>query len=156
MIGARRRLNLAAPLLALTVWSTAAATPALAQQPPRPRIGYLASSSYVHPDFQNLLLFQLGSPPATLGGNHQVLLRSAGGPDDRLSSLATELVNVPVDIILAEGVAAAAAAKAATRTIPIVLAITGDPVQAGLVSSFARPGANVTGITSLSPELVAK
>jgi putative ABC transport system substrate-binding protein len=67
-----------------------------------------------------------------------------------------ELVNAKVDVIVAEGEAAALAAKAATRLVPIVMAISGDPVRAGLVSSLARPAGNITGVTSFSLELVPK
>jgi putative ABC transport system substrate-binding protein len=84
------------------------------------------------------------------------LTRSAAGNDSRLPSLVTELVAARVDVIVAEGVPAALAAKATTRTVPIVMAINGDPVQLGLVASLARPGGNVTGITSFSQELAAK
>jgi putative ABC transport system substrate-binding protein len=82
--------------------------------------------------------------------NITLLTRSAAGNDRRLPGLAMELVDARVDVIVAEGISAAVAAKAATRTIPIVVAISGDPVEAGLVASLARPGGNVTGVTSLS------
>jgi putative ABC transport system substrate-binding protein len=84
-----------------------------------------------------------------------ILTRSAGSAGD-LPSLATGLVNAQVDVIVAEGTAAALAAKAATRVVPIVMAIGGDPVQAGLVTNLARPGGNVTGVTSFSLELIPK
>jgi putative ABC transport system substrate-binding protein len=69
---------------------------------------------------------------------------------------AQELVRLGVGVIVAIGRPAAVAAKAATSTIPIVVAIGGDPVRAGLVSSLGRPGGNVTGVTALAPELVGK
>ena len=132
------------------------AVPALAQQASKARIGYLTSSSYVHPAFADLFLSRVSIAGGMWGGNLDLLSRSAAGSDDRLPSLAAELVGARVDIIVADGTAAALAAKAATRTVPIVMAISGDPVQAGLVASLARPGGNVTGVTSLSLELVGK
>jgi putative ABC transport system substrate-binding protein len=65
-----------------------------------------------------------------------------------LPGLATDLLNAQVDAIVAEGTPAALAEKAATRRVPIVMAIGGDPVQAGLAASLGRPGGSVTGVTS--------
>jgi ABC-type uncharacterized transport system substrate-binding protein len=75
---------------------------------------------------------------------------------DRLPDLATDLVRVKVDVIMTTGGPAALAAKAATRTIPVVMATTGDPVGEGLVVSLARPGGNVTGLSALTTELNTK
>ncbi len=80
----------------------------------------------------------------------------AGGKPELLPSLAAELVQLEVDVIVATGHAAIRAAQQTTRTIPIVMLIGGDPVSAGLVSSLTRPGANVTGMTALSPKLSAQ
>jgi putative ABC transport system substrate-binding protein len=77
------------------------------------------------------------------------------GPE-RLKELAADLVRLKVDLIVAVGTPSALAAKSATSTIPIVMASGGDPVGAGLVASLARPGGNVTGLASLSPELNTK
>jgi putative ABC transport system substrate-binding protein len=129
---------------------------ALAQGPSKARVGYLTSSSYVHPAFADLCLARVSIAGGQWGGNLVLLSRSAAGNDERLPALAAELVAARVDIIVAEGTAAALAAKAATRAVPIVMAISGDPVQAGLVANLARPGGNVTGVTSLSLELIAK
>jgi putative ABC transport system substrate-binding protein len=82
--------------------------------------------------------------------------RYAEGKTDRLSNLAAELVRLKVDIIVTESGRAAEAAKHATQTTPIVMAIVGDPVGIGLVASLARPGGNVTGLTVLAPELSGK
>jgi putative ABC transport system substrate-binding protein len=82
--------------------------------------------------------------------------RSAAGRDERLPALAAELVQLNVDVIVPAGRLAILAAKAATRTIPIVIAAEGDPVAAGLVTGLARPGGNVTGMALLLPELSAK
>src|SRR5262249_35107814 len=71
-------------------------------------------------------------------------------------TLAAELVALKVDVILAPGTHAALAAKRATSTIPVVVPAVGDPVAAGLVTSLARPGGNVTGLSILGVELVGK
>jgi putative ABC transport system substrate-binding protein len=75
---------------------------------------------------------------------------------DTLSALAADLVSSNVDVIVTGGTAAARALKAATQTIPIVMAIVGDPVAAGLVDSLARPGGNATGFSIVAPELGTK
>jgi putative ABC transport system substrate-binding protein len=75
---------------------------------------------------------------------------------ERLPELAAELVRLEVDAILTGGTPAAKALKDATRTIPIVMAIVGDPVGAGLVESLARPGGNATGFSIVAPELSGK
>jgi putative tryptophan/tyrosine transport system substrate-binding protein len=75
---------------------------------------------------------------------------------DALPELAAELVRSNVDVIVTGGTPAAKALKATTQTIPIVMAIVGDPVGAGLVNSLARPGGNATGFSIVSPELDAK
>ena len=89
------------------------------------------------------------------GKNIVIEYRYAEGKSDRLPDLAAELVRLPVDVIVIDGNAATAAAKNATRTIPIVMQ-TGDPVGQGLVASLARPGGNITGLTSISAELGGK
>ena len=78
------------------------------------------------------------------------------GKLDRLPALAAELVRLKVDIIIAVGPPAARAAKEATVTIPIVMMQVGDPVGSGFVASLARPGGNITGLSSLAPELSGK
>ena len=78
------------------------------------------------------------------------------GQTERLSALAMELVGLKVDVIIAQFTAAAQAAKAATTTIPIVMAAVGDPVEAGLVASLVRPGGNITGSAALASELAGK
>jgi putative tryptophan/tyrosine transport system substrate-binding protein len=82
--------------------------------------------------------------------------RSAQGEPARLAAAATDLVRLPVDVIAVFGTPASRAAQAATTTIPIVAISIGDPVRAGLVASFARPGGNVTGNTILGPDLSPK
>jgi putative tryptophan/tyrosine transport system substrate-binding protein len=90
------------------------------------------------------------------GQNMVLEFRFAEGRIDRLAALASELVRLQVDVIVTEGNAAALAAKQATQTIPIVMAVASDPVKAGVVASLARPGGNVTGLTLIVPELSAK
>ena len=90
------------------------------------------------------------------GENLTLLVRMAEGSSERLSALATELVKLNVDVIVAIGTAASRAAKEATGTIPIIMAPADDPVRAGLVASLARPAGNVTGLSVLSWEADAK
>jgi len=90
------------------------------------------------------------------GQNLLTEYRNAEGRPERLPALATELVQLRVDVIVTFGTQAAFAAKQATTVIPIVMGTSGDAVGAGLVQSLARSGANVTGITGSSPELSGK
>ncbi len=90
------------------------------------------------------------------GQNIVIEYRSTQGRVERFLDLAAELGRLKVDLILAGPTPAASAAKQATSTIPIVAAAMGDPVEDGLVASLARPGGNITGLTYLGPELVAK
>ena len=89
------------------------------------------------------------------GKNITIEYRFAEQKPERLPELAADLVRLKVDLIVTSGTAALAAKKA-TTTIPIVMANAGDPVGAGLVASLARPGGNVTGLSSLAPELNTK
>jgi putative ABC transport system substrate-binding protein len=90
------------------------------------------------------------------GQNIAVEYRFADGRDDRLPELAAELVQLNVKIIVVWGTPAGFAAKNATATIPIVMATAGDPVGTGLVSSLARPGGNITGQSSIAPDMGEK
>jgi putative tryptophan/tyrosine transport system substrate-binding protein len=90
------------------------------------------------------------------GKNITFEYRFADGKFDRLSGLAADLVRLKVDLIVVSGGPPALAAKSATTTIPIVVTTSGDPVAQGLVASLARPGGNVTGLSSLVPELNSK
>ena len=82
--------------------------------------------------------------------------RSADGRAGRFPDLASELVRLKVDVIVTRGTPAALAAKQATGTIPIVMASSGDPVSAGIVTSLAHPGANVTGLSALATDVQGK
>jgi hypothetical protein len=90
------------------------------------------------------------------GKNITIEYRFAEQDNKRLPELAADLVRLKVDLIVVVGSGAAVAAKSATTTIPIVLTAVGDPVAAGLIASLARPGGNVTGLSSFSPELAGK
>jgi len=90
------------------------------------------------------------------GQNLTIAYRSADGRAERFPGLAEELVRLPVDLIVTRSTPAAMAAKKATGTLPIVMAASGDPVSTRLVQSLARPGGNVTGLTSLTPEMAGK
>jgi len=82
------------------------------------------------------------------GQNIEIVYRSSDGHDERFPHLASELVRLKIDLIVTRGTPAALAAKNASATIPIVMAASGAPVESGLVASLARPGGNVTGLSS--------
>ena len=131
-----------------------------AQTPPKLwRIGLLATGSALAPGTVSTVA-PLVAHLAELGyvaGTHFVFLeRYADNQVARLPELATQLVEAKVDLILTLQTPAIHAAKQATRSIPIVMAGSADPVGAGLIESLARPGGNITGISSLGPELAAK
>src|SRR5262245_8414796 len=90
------------------------------------------------------------------GQNLVLEIRYAAGSEERLRALAAELVQRQVDVIVAPGAAASRAAQYATRTIPIVMAGTFDPVEGGFVASLAQPGGNITGLSYLGDELQGK
>ena len=129
-----------------------------AQQPAGiPRIGILISSSaafYLPQDeaFRQRLR-ELGYVE---GKNLVIVYRYAEGKRERLSELAAELVRLKVDVIVTTGVQPVLAAKKANATIPIVFASSSDPVGAGLVSSLARPGGNITGLSQMAPDVNGK
>src|SRR5262245_48614724 len=133
--------------------------PVEAQQPKKvPHIGYLTSTDPATESIRfepfRAALRELGYIE---GQNIAIEYRYAEGKADRFSALAAELVRLRVDIILVGGDGSIRAAKNATKTIPIIMTGSGlDPVKEGHVESLARPGGNVTGITSLNRELAGK
>jgi putative ABC transport system substrate-binding protein len=90
------------------------------------------------------------------GKNVVIVERWSDGKSERVPELLDELIRLKVDVIVTHGVRAGRAAKAATKTIPIVVAITPDPVGAGLVASLARPGGNLTGLSDEVADLAEK
>jgi len=139
----------------------AAMQPARAQQPEARRLlGILSPgrSEHTDPTFNMLNAFLQGLRELgyTEGQNLTVERQYANGSSDRLRELAAELVRRKPDIVVALSTTAARPVKQATATIPIVVVGMADPVADELVTSLARPGANVTGTTFLGPELVAK
>ena len=128
-----------------------------AQQPKKiPRIGFLSAGSQSSMSARTQAFLQgLQTFGYVEGGNILIDYRAAEGKNDRLPDLVAELIRLKVDVIVATSTLAARPAKAATKTIPIVVH-SGDPVGTGLVASLARPGGNVTGVTNLSPDLSGK
>jgi ABC-type uncharacterized transport system substrate-binding protein len=129
---------------------------ARAQQKAMPVIGYLSSGSAAASG-PNVGFFQgLSEIGYVEGQNLAIEYRWADGHYDRLPALAAGLVGRKVEVIATLGMPSALAAKSATSTIPIIFNVGTDPVADGLVSSLARPGANLTGITIISTELMPK
>ena len=129
-----------------------------AQQPTKiPRIGYLnATSPSTAPARIEAFRQGLRELGYVEGKNIVIECRYAEGNLDRLPALAAELVRLKVDIIVSGGPAATRPAKEATSTIPIVMAQDNDPVGTGFVASLARPGGNITGLSTLAPEISGK
>jgi putative ABC transport system substrate-binding protein len=127
-----------------------------AQQKAMPVIGVLGSTSRSAP-FAAAFLEGLAKTGYVEGQNAAIEYRWAEGRYDRLPGLAAELVKRRVDVIVTQGgIPPTRAAKSATSTIPIVFAVGTDPVEDGLVASFARPGGNLTGVTFMFGELNPK
>src|SRR3984893_4621356 len=138
---------------AAAFWPVAAG----AQQQAMPIIGFLDSSSAdEYAPCVAAARSGLNEAGFIEGRNVAIEYRWADGRYDRLPALAAELVRVPAAVLVATGITATVATKAATTTIPIVFNTGGDPIRFGLVASLNRPGGNVTGVASLGKELVAK
>jgi putative ABC transport system substrate-binding protein len=142
------------PALCLLVAPLAAA----AQQPAKvARIGYLsplsASADSNHSQAFRQGLHELGYVE---GQNVVIEARYADGRFERLPELAAQIVRLKVDVIVAAPTSAIRAAQQATRTVPIVMAFSGDPIGEGLVAALARPGGNVTGLSATVAEMAAK
>ncbi|HYB73497.1 MAG TPA: ABC transporter substrate-binding protein [Candidatus Sulfotelmatobacter sp.] len=144
-------------LLAFALGALGGAPPAAdAQQGTAvPRVGFLlpgASPAVPYAEAFRLGLTELGY---TVGRDLLIEYRSAEGRAERLQELVAGLVRVRVALIVTSG-EGALAAKGVTSTVPIVMAVSADPVGAGLVADLARPGGNITGLTLLAPGIVAK
>src|SRR6266571_8792077 len=131
-----------------------------AQQPKKvPRIGFLPTGSLELPETRTTLnAFRQGLRELGYfdGQNIVIEVRAADSKIERFPVLASELVGLKVDVIVASNSLSGRAAQQATTTIPIVVPVMGDPVADGLVANLARPGGNITGLTFLGPQLVPK
>jgi putative tryptophan/tyrosine transport system substrate-binding protein len=145
-------------LLALCSLLLAPCTAVEAQQPTKgPRIGFLDSSTASGTaGLMEAFRQELSKLGWIEGKNITIEYRFAEQKNERLPELAADLVRLKVDLIMVGGNASALAAKSASTTIPIVMANVADPIGLGLVASLARPGGNVTGSSSLAPELNTK
>jgi putative tryptophan/tyrosine transport system substrate-binding protein len=129
-----------------------------AQQPAKvPRIGVL-SNAFQFADSGRYEAFRQGLRELGYVGGKNIVIeyRSSEGKSDRVPALAAELVRLKIDVIVTTGPTVTRAAKEATTTIPIVFMQEGDPVASGFVASLARPGRNITGLSTLGPELSGK
>ncbi|HYJ16586.1 MAG TPA: ABC transporter substrate-binding protein [Candidatus Limnocylindria bacterium] len=144
--------------LALSAMLLALSFPVDAQQAEKiPRIGYLnATSPSTSPARVEAFRQGLRELGHVEGKNIVIEFRHAEGNLDRIPSLAAELVRLKVDVIVSGGPATTRPAKEATSTIPIVMAQDNDPVATGIVASLARPGGNITGLSTLAPEISGK
>jgi putative tryptophan/tyrosine transport system substrate-binding protein len=129
-----------------------------AQQPKKvPRIGILGGTSRsTNPARIEAFRQGLRELGYVEGKNIVIEWRYAEGKPDRLPALAAELVHLKIDVIVTAGPPPTRAAKQATSTIPIVMALDDDPVGSGFAASLARPGGNITGLATLDPELSGK
>jgi putative ABC transport system substrate-binding protein len=138
--------------------SAAASRPSWAQQQGRVwRVGFLSpTSASVNPQYTGAFLQGMRELGYVEGKNLVVEWRFADGKLERLAGLAAELVQLKVDVIVAQASSAIGAAQKATTTIPIVMATTGDPLGSGFVKSLARPEGNITGLSNMAVDTGAK
>ena len=130
---------------------------AAAQQPTKvPRIGFLTTSPSGFPRRIEAFRQGLRELGYVEGKNIFIEWRYGEGKRDRMPAFAAELVRLKVDVIVTGGSGSTLAAKESTSTIPIVMAQDNDPVGSGVVASLARPGGNITGLSTLAPEISGK
>ena len=126
------------------------------QQGKVPRIGILTPASEASTPLWEAFRQGLRELGYVEGKNIVLEYRFAAGQNERLPALAAELVRLKVDLLVTDGTLAARVAKDATGTMPIVMASSAAPIEAGVVASLARPGGNVTGLSVMAPELGRK
>jgi putative tryptophan/tyrosine transport system substrate-binding protein len=144
-------------LLALIGGAVALVPLRSAAQPGLPVIGYLSNNSAeADISLRTGLLDGLAQRGFVVGRNVAIEYRFAEGNNERLPSLAAELIGLPAALLVAYGLPAAVPAKKATATVPIVFAVGFDPVQLGLVASFSRPAGNATGVHMFQAETISK
>ena len=143
-------------LLALVFFTTCSSV--YAQKATKiPRLGFLGTASAsIVADRVDALRKGLRELGYIEGENIVLDLRFGEGKSDEVTALAMEFVHSKIDVIVTAGPAATRSAKQATATIPIVMGNEGDPVGSGFVTSLARPGGNITGLSALAPEISGK
>lgn len=159
MIGSDRKIRmkrLVCSFLCALIWFGSSAAPAQ-EKTKLPTLGFLSANSAQN-ERSRIDVFRNGLHELGYVETKNILIeyRFAEGKLDRLPKLVSELVRGKVNIIVTAGNEAVQAAKSATQTIPIVMAFSGDPVGAGFVTSLARPGGNITGLSRINVELTAK
>jgi putative tryptophan/tyrosine transport system substrate-binding protein len=148
-----RRRDFALLLGGAAVWPLAAR----AQQPGKlPTIGFLGVNPSIESQRVAAFVQRLRELAWVDGRNVAIEYRWAEGRNERAAEIAAEFVRLKVDVIVTQGTPPTLAAKQATAVIPIVFATASDPVGTGLVASLARPGGNVTGLSSQTSDLASK
>src|SRR6185312_9459586 len=153
MPGMRRR-EFIVLLGGAAAWPLAAS----AQQPSKlPTIGFLGQSTPVIESRRLAAFLQRSRELGWIEGRTIAIEYAWGqGSSERFAEIAADFVRLKVDVIVTSGTANVVAAKQATSVIPIVFAVAGDPIANNLVASLARPGSNVTGLSTLAPDLAGK
>ena len=149
------RMKIFVCLLITVLLTTASAD---AQQPPKvPRIGFL-SVLHLAAMAERLEAFRQGLRELGYVERKNIVIEERYGDEnpERVRELASEFVRLKVDIIVSGGNSSTQAAKRATNTIPIVMTQSSDPVAAGFIASLARPGGNITGLSTIAPEISGK
>ena len=154
MFGIRRREFITIVGSAAAAWPLAARAQ---QVPALPTIGFLGQSTPVV-ESQRLAAFlkRLRELGWIEGRTVAIEYAWGEGSSERFAEIAANFVRLKVDVIVTSGTANVVAAKQATSVIPIVFAVAGDPIANNLVASLARPGSNVTGLSTLAPDLAGK